>query len=737
MTEPLNLLDGLDIDLPAEGKEASPSKAENAQGHFFGPYQLIQQVGLGGVARVLRARHIHPRYADTTFAIKILHQELSRDPKVVSLFRHEAYVLSLLKHPNVVQTFEAGSQDGELFIAMEYIDGRDLDNMLLRCRRAKMLLPVPVVIHMVAETLKGLAYAHELADGDGNPLNLVHRDVNPANVFLSYDGRVKLGDFGVASIAALHQGESEKTIAGKVGYFAPEQLSGGAVDQRADLFGVGVLMFEALTGTALFSGDNADEIMRANKRAKIPKPAELNSEISAELQAALLCALERKPEDRFASARAMLQALAPFTPSPVGMPLAVAALMRKLFLNEHIQELEMREGLAGSMARGAGQLVAVCSTDARAQTAFNELFISRGYRATVCPTLPALATVLASTNTPTALLLDVCSTGLTPAGCIGALSKSRRPVPVVAVSDGLTTQWIHFADAIGAVDLVFKPFNIERVLSAVRAAIGGASRIASVTADVTGHTGVRPRLLLISRDPQLIARLSAGLAGRSFEVEVSPDVNEALERTRHASYHAAIFDAYPPSPKDRLFASQFRGYPAMGVVPVIYLTEANAKAMFGGVEKERCAVRERQDPPALLAETLSRLWADNTIGRTFLRYPVTLPLEMRYGGRVFAGQSIDLSRGGLRLRSEQMPPIGTQVGVALRLPTATGVVEITGRVVRVDVPTAKDHHAAIGVEFERFAARGETDYIGYLCTLDPLARRATVLLNQPPDPKGD
>src|SRR4051812_40933519 len=115
-----NLLDGLDIDIPTPGGPGASGAASGQAAEFFGPYQLIQQVGQGGVARVMRARHIHPRYAETTFAIKILHEELSRDPKVVELFRHEAYVLSLLQHPNVVQTFEAGAQDDKLYIAMEY-----------------------------------------------------------------------------------------------------------------------------------------------------------------------------------------------------------------------------------------------------------------------------------------------------------------------------------------------------------------------------------------------------------------------------------------------------------------------------------------------------------------------------------------------------------------------------------------------------------------------------------------
>ncbi len=730
-----NLLDGLDIDIPAPVAAAGSAAAAAAgqPADFFGPYQLIQKVGQGGVARVMRARHMHPRYADTTFAIKILHEELSRDPKVVELFRHEAYVLSLLKHPNVVQTFEAGAQDDKLFIAMEYIDGRDLENLMLRCQRGKVMLPLQLLMHISSEVLKGLAYAHELADGDGQSLHLVHRDVNPVNVFLSYDGRVKLGDFGVASIAAVV--EKSRELAGKAGYFAPEQLEGGKVDQRADLFAVGVMLFEMLTGTRLFEADSADKMMRLNKRAKIPKPSSLNPSITSELESVMLKALERKPEDRFQSAREMLSALGRFIPAPVGMPLALAALMRKIFLPEHIQELQLREGLSGSaMSRGAGQLVAVFSADERAQAAFNELLLSRGYRAEVCGTLERLAEIIGSPQAPAAVLADVGSKGFAPAGCIAALKRSGRPLPVVAVSEGLEPQWIHLADAIGAVDLLFKPFNIERVLTAVRAAVSGAARIASVQSEsAPAVVRVHQRVLVLSRDPALIARVSSGLSEHGFDIEVSPTVVEALERTDHMSFHAVVYDAHPASPADRLFAAQLRGRPAMGLIPILYLSTPESQRLFAGVDADRGLAKLRSDGASVLIDALTHLIADNRLGRIFLRYPADFAAELRYGGRVFSGKAMDISRGGFMVRCSGMPPVGSEVGVSLRLPTAPEPVEVAGRVVRVNLPSGGETHAAIGVEFERFAGKDESALIAYLVRLDPgTERRQTLILKQPP-----
>lgn len=733
MDDAVNLLDGLDIDLPDPGQGGPAGQAASAAEHanFFGPYQLIQQVGQGGVAKVMRARHIHPGYADTTFAIKILHEELSRDPRVVSLFRHEAYVLSLLKHPNVVQTFEAGMQDNKMFIAMEYIDGRDLDNMVLRCQRTKTPLPIPIAMHIVGEVLKSLAYAHELSDSDGNRLNLVHRDINPANVFLSYDGRVKLGDFGVASIAA-GMVEKSRELAGKVGYFAPEQLAGDPVDHRADLFAMGVMIFEMLTGARLFEADNADKIMQLNKRAKIPKPSGFNPQITSELEAALLTALERKPKDRYASARAMLQAFLPFIPSSVGMSLAVAALMRKVFLNEHMQELQLREGLAGAgISRGSGQSVAVCTADERARAAFNELLLSRGYRPMLCATPAELGASFASVTPPVTALIDVCQKGFSPAQYILAMRKAPRAIPVVAVSEQLDLHWVHLADALGAVDLLFKPFNIERVLTAVRAAITGAVSVAQVDAPgVVSHLGVRPRLLLLTQDPKLVGTLGSALAERGYDVEMSPTVAEAIERTDHASYHAVIYDAHPAQPPDLVFPGLLRGRPAMGLVPIIFLASPEIAPAFAGID--RSEVRGRSDNFAGLGDSLNRLWADNRLGRIFIRYLMSFPVELRYGGRVFNGQATDISRGGTMLFCDQMPPVGTDVGVSLRLPGSASAIQVTGRVMRVDLPKAGtgEARAGIGVEFERFHARGEGQLIAFLATLDPGSeRRRTVILN--------
>ncbi|MBN1962747.1 MAG: protein kinase [Deltaproteobacteria bacterium] len=728
--DPASLLDGLDFEIPAATPNQQVASAEVPL--FFGPYQLIQQVGEGGVARVLRARHIHPSYADTTFAVKIMHRQLSKDPQVVDLFRHEAYVLSLIKHPNIVQTFEAGSLEDELFIAMEYIEGRDLENMLERSRHTRSLLPLAVSMHIIGEVLKALIYAHELADPDGKQLNLIHRDVTPANVFLSFSGHVKLGDFGVASIAAgLH--EKERELVGKPGYFAPEQASGNAIDQRADIFSLGVVMYEMLTATRLFSGNTTEEIMKANRKAKIPRPRSLNPNLPPQLEEVLLTALARKPEDRYSNAREMAQALNGFVPPPTGMSLAVAAMMRKLFLSEHIQELQLREGLSGStIANGAAKTIAICTGDERAQAAFSELLLSRGFHPVVCSTHEKLVEVLARPINFSLILVDVCNRNFNPVNIVNILSHYKCTAPVIAVSDALCAQWVHNADVIGAVDLIYKPFNIERVLSAIRAAIVGASTIANrQKATSTDTQGLLPHILVVSKTPQFAVQLAKEITHLGFEVDVSPSAAEALERTNYASYRGVIYDAFPAEPSDRNFIKDFRSCPAMGMIPMIILAQTEARQIFAGINNERAILCRRDETSIVLANHMRNLLLDNRLGRVFLRYAVSIPVELRSGGRNFNCMSVDISRGGIKLYSHHISPVGTQVGVAFSLPSLNKRIEVRGKVMRVEIQNdSNDRNARIGIEFGHFAGRSEAILISFLISLveqSNLAKLTTTL----------
>ena len=730
VSEDLDLLDGLDIAIPEPNTQAASDAAAAADGgQFFGPYQLIQEVGAGGVAKVMRARHIHPSFADKTFAVKVLHESLSQDPKVVALFRREAYVLSLLKHANVVQTFEAGAQEDKLFIAMEYVDGRDLDNMMVRCAKAQVPMTVSLMMHMVGEVLKGLTFAHELVDADNNSLNLIHRDVNPANVFVSYDGRIKLGDFGVASITA-GRVEKSREIAGKVGYFSPEQLSGDPVDHRADLFSVGVMMFEMLTGTRLFDGDDADAVLRLNRRAKIPKPSKLNPNISAGLERALLKALERKPQDRYGSGREMLEALHDYIPAPAGMRLAVASMMRRVFLGEHIAELQLREGLAGrSPSRGTGQLVDLLTNDERAMAAFSELLTSRGYRVQAHRDLDALCDALLR-QPPQVLMVDIAGPEFVSTDFNTVMASSPLKVPVVAISQALDEETIRRAHQVHAVDLLFKPYNIERVLTALRGASTG--HLPSVADDMPERPAQNIRTMLVTNDLGLANRI-AGLDKLGYDLEVVPSAELAFQRAEQISVQAVIYDAHPFNAADRLFAGQFRAAAGIGMVPIVFLMDEVTRPMFRGMLIDRTQVLPRGAGLPELVQALDTLREDTRAGRTFVRYEAEVPSEIRYGGRVFACTCIDVSRGGVMLQSEHIPPVGTEVGATLRVPLPVPPVSLVGRVVRVNLVKVNGRDVAqVGVEFSNFAPRSEQDLIAFITALDRghLHTRTLILDNQ-------
>lgn len=715
MDDGLDLLADLDLDIPERLDFVGAEPAGSVdQGTFFGPYQVIARIGHGGVARVMRARHIHPSYSDHTFAIKVLHDELAGDERVVSFFRNEAFLLSMLKHPNIVQTFEAGTQDDKVFIAMEYIDGRDLDEMVARCQKFKIQIPTSVSLFIMTEVLSALAYAHDLTDGDGRALRLTHRDINPANVFMSYRGHVKLGDFGVASLT-FDRVEKNPDLAGKLGYFAPEQLEGKPVDQRADLFAMGVMMFEIFTGQRLFDGGDQQKVMRRNRKAKVPKPSKLNPGIAPEIEAVILKALERRPEDRFQSAPEMLNALLPCAPSPIGMPLAVASLMRMVFLQEHIEELQLRQGLSGgSTTRGSGQNVALLTADSRAQVAFSELLSSRGY---------CVSAFLSATEFENACQRgfgpDVVMLGLEPAVVV-ELSDGLKGIPsqayVIGVCEHLDPSVCALAERLGVADLISKPFNAERVLTAVRSAV--VDNVATARSPGRVARANRTKVLLISEDFQFASTVSHGLSAQGLTVDISPTAVEAMQRTSETSYEGIVLDAGRGPSAALAFTRNFRSCPGMGLVPVVYLASPEAIREFGDLTAERSEVLPRSRPPIDIHKTLQHLIADTRVGRSFSRFDADFPLELRFGGRVFEATAVNLSRAGLMLRCQQLPSVGEPVSVNFRLGSDIDALEVNGTVIRVDMAPVEGELPQIGVSFDRFVGRGEANLIKYLARLD-------------------
>jgi predicted ATPase len=275
----------------------------------FGKYQLIRRIGAGGMAEVFLARTAVAQGLSKELVIKKIHPDYARSPRFVSMFVAEASIALGLNHPNIVQVFDFGRVDGTFFLAMEHIDGLDLVRMLAAAQQAGRPLPVELAAFIVQETARGLDYAHRKTDAFGAPLGIVHRDVSPQNILVSLDGAVKLVDFGVARARGMD--EDLGVVKGKYHYMAPEQARGEAVDRRADVFAIGVVLFELCCGRPLFPGSNQEALAQV-KAGAIVRPRDVNPAIPDTLEAAILGALAFHPDDRFQSARDLQTALGRF-----------------------------------------------------------------------------------------------------------------------------------------------------------------------------------------------------------------------------------------------------------------------------------------------------------------------------------------------------------------------------------------------------------------------------------------
>lgn len=276
----------------------------------FGKYQLIAKIGTGGQGEVYLALARGPTDVNKIVVIKKLRPHLQEQSEWLQMFLDEARLATRLNHPNIVHTFEAGELDGAYYMAMEYLDGQPLQRVV-RAARALPQPPSPAFwVRVCAMALRGLQYAHELRDYDGTPLGIVHRDVSPHNVFVTFDGQVKLVDFGIAK-AALNTTETETgVLKGKLAYMAPEQ-AGGRPDQRSDLFSMGAVLWEIFADRKLFEGD-AMRVLHRLVNDPIPRLSSIVPSIDPALDDLLAKALARSPDERFQTAEEMGEALDAF-----------------------------------------------------------------------------------------------------------------------------------------------------------------------------------------------------------------------------------------------------------------------------------------------------------------------------------------------------------------------------------------------------------------------------------------
>ena len=278
-----------------------------SQPEEFGSYHLLEKIATGGMAEVYRARAYGMAGFEKILVIKRILDHLGKDDEFVRLFIDEARIAVSLLHVNIVQVFDLGEVEGAYYMAMEYVHGLDLARLVSRAQKIGPF-PIPLACFIICEILKALQFAHERRDEEGQPLNIVHCDISPQNVLVSFAGEVKITDFGI-SRAAFQAQKQHDVIRGKYAYMSPEQVEGRRLDGRSDLFSLGIVFYELMTGRRLFKARNRDETLRRVRRAEVPSPRGFRPEISEELEAFLLTMLDRRSDDRFRDAAAALERL--------------------------------------------------------------------------------------------------------------------------------------------------------------------------------------------------------------------------------------------------------------------------------------------------------------------------------------------------------------------------------------------------------------------------------------------
>jgi serine/threonine protein kinase len=311
-------------------------------GQQVGNYQLLKKLATGGMAEVWLANQIGIQGFNRHIVVKRILPHLSEDPEFVQMFLNEAKIASRFNHPNIAQIYDLGQGEGQYFIAMEFIHGEDLGRLMRKAWSTGQWIARPLAIRIIAEACKGLYYAHTRNDEQGRPLRVVHRDISPQNILISFDGSVKLVDFGIAKAADQASMTKSGAIKGKFAYMAPEQAGGKALDARTDLFALGLVLYELLTGVRPLKRDSELATLQAALECAIDPPSVV-AEVPAELDDVVMRALAKVPDDRYKDASAFQMALEEFLISQrlVATSVQISELMETLFAERRAEEVRL------------------------------------------------------------------------------------------------------------------------------------------------------------------------------------------------------------------------------------------------------------------------------------------------------------------------------------------------------------------------------------------------------------
>ncbi|MFP2912306.1 serine/threonine protein kinase, partial [Pyxidicoccus sp. 3LFB2] len=274
----------------------------------FGKYELLRKIASGGMGQIFLAREYGTGF-ERLVVLKLILPHLAEDDEFLSMFLDEAGLVARLTHPNLITILDLTEIEGRHCLAMEYVQGDDVRRLDKFSRAHGKPLPVGLILRIIADAAAGLHYAHEARDPQGKPMRLVHRDVSPQNILVGFDGGVKVIDFGVAKAATSSQNTATGVLKGKYPYMSPEQANGQSIDARSDLFALGVVMWELLTGKRLFKGESDLMTLRLVKDCQVPRPSQLNPKLPPGLDEILLKALAPTPEARYPDCGAFRLAL--------------------------------------------------------------------------------------------------------------------------------------------------------------------------------------------------------------------------------------------------------------------------------------------------------------------------------------------------------------------------------------------------------------------------------------------
>lgn len=335
----------------------------------FGRYILLDRINVGGMAEVFRGKMAGVEGFERLVALKRILPNIAADPDFVEMFVDEAKLAVQLQHANIAQIYELGKEDDTYFMAMEYVSGVDLRSMWDRARHRNRLLPIAMSCHVMQKVCEGLDAAHRKKDAQGNEISLVHRDVSPQNILISFEGEVKVIDFGIARAANKVSKTQAGVLKGKFGYMSPEQVRGTDLDNRSDIFACGVVLYELLVGDRLFLGESDFSTLEKVRNVEMVPPTRLNKNLSPHIERIVMKALAKGREDRYRWASEMAEDLQRYL-FTTNQPFARTDLQR--YMQQHFKEeitkersrldkyatvtlesLEQEEGRGGRPARTA------------------------------------------------------------------------------------------------------------------------------------------------------------------------------------------------------------------------------------------------------------------------------------------------------------------------------------------------------------------------------------------------